>query len=680
MSPMYRVDDWRLFLVLAVSLIAAGFFRSAWATRRDGFTIDEPWHITAGVAYLRTGEYFLNPEHPPLVKLVAASAVPQSIFQFAAPGLLYDKTDERKFVEATMYEHNDADFIQARVRRAMYFFNGLLLLFFALATFRIFGGTVALGSLLFVLIDPTVAAHWPVVMTDLPVALLSVTSLLVCIQALRNWTKTNLFLLALALGLTLSVKHSGLVSFGFIGVFGLAALLWRFRHDERTALRRSAIFIIVLAGAVAILWGTYRFRYYEAKQPEEKFNRTLASKIGDIRSPVWRAGLTGLATWRLLPRSYIWGLADTVRTGMEGRAYSTYAFGRLTFMQRRPLIFPGYIAVRLPLALIALSCLGCAIAFWRGTSRRDKFAVAILLALAGVLLIILARSGADYAGVRHALTIYLVMAILGGFAVQYLVRLRTRMFSVAVLGLALAACLPALAVERPWEYHNILAGGTGQAYRYFRNDGIDLGQRDKEIAGYCRRKLEPAGEVPYVVYYVSFVKPDLIDYRRLRVKALDDPEGGDLLPTTVSGTLLVLATAVAPAMWSDYKALREAQPVDRMGNVLVYRGTFYLPNARADALFDRANRMLEEPKPDFPKIDSLLTEGLLLRPNDFSGWMMLGNLRLLRGERELAVAAYQKARDVAPASPVRQVFEDQIRLVSTRPLNSVTPMRDPGIE
>jgi len=87
---------------------------------------------------------------------------------------------------------------------------------------------------------------------------------------------------------------------------------------------------------------------------------------------------------------------------MEGRADSTYAFGRLTFMQQRPLIFPGYIAVRLPLALIALSCLGCAIAFLRGTSRRDNLAVAILLALAGVLLIILASSGAGLRGVRHA--------------------------------------------------------------------------------------------------------------------------------------------------------------------------------------------------------------------------------------------------------------------------------------
>jgi hypothetical protein len=31
--------------------------------------------------------------------------------------------------------------------------------------------------LLFLVIDPTVAAHWPVVMTDLPVALLSASAI-----------------------------------------------------------------------------------------------------------------------------------------------------------------------------------------------------------------------------------------------------------------------------------------------------------------------------------------------------------------------------------------------------------------------------------------------------------------------------------------------------------------------
>jgi hypothetical protein len=46
------LDRWQFFLALAILLIGAGALRSAWATRRDGFTIDEPWHITAGVAYI----------------------------------------------------------------------------------------------------------------------------------------------------------------------------------------------------------------------------------------------------------------------------------------------------------------------------------------------------------------------------------------------------------------------------------------------------------------------------------------------------------------------------------------------------------------------------------------------------------------------------------------------------
>ena len=125
---VHRLYHWRSFLALAIVLIVAGVFRSAWATRLDGFSVDEPWHITAGVAYVRTGEYYLNPEHPPLVKLVAGLAASRSAFRFIEPGPLNDKNAERRFVEATMYETNDADAIQSRVRLAMFLFNGLLLL------------------------------------------------------------------------------------------------------------------------------------------------------------------------------------------------------------------------------------------------------------------------------------------------------------------------------------------------------------------------------------------------------------------------------------------------------------------------------------------------------------------------------------------------------------------------
>jgi hypothetical protein len=224
-------------------------------------------------------------------------------------------------------------------------------------------------------------------------------------------------------------------------------------------------FMLVLTASVVILWSTYAFRYYES-QPLDRFNRPMAQKIADVRSPAWRTGLAVASQWHLLPRSYVWGLADIVRTGMEGRAYSTYAFGRLTFMEWRPFIFPGYILARLPVPLLLLSVLGAVLAFADNTSPVDKVALAIFVALGMLLLLILANSAADYAGVRHALTVYIVLALLTGIAVRSLLMWRRKFLGLGTLALIVAACVPALAGERPWEYHNFI-GGTRNAYATF---------------------------------------------------------------------------------------------------------------------------------------------------------------------------------------------------------------------
>jgi hypothetical protein len=58
-----------------VVLIVLAVIRSAVATRTDGFTIDDAYHITAGVSYVKLRDFRLNPEHPPLVKLWVGAAL-----------------------------------------------------------------------------------------------------------------------------------------------------------------------------------------------------------------------------------------------------------------------------------------------------------------------------------------------------------------------------------------------------------------------------------------------------------------------------------------------------------------------------------------------------------------------------------------------------------------------------
>jgi len=50
---------WFVFLLVALAIL-----RSALTTRLDGFTIDEAYHIAAGVSYVKYHDFRINPEHP----------------------------------------------------------------------------------------------------------------------------------------------------------------------------------------------------------------------------------------------------------------------------------------------------------------------------------------------------------------------------------------------------------------------------------------------------------------------------------------------------------------------------------------------------------------------------------------------------------------------------------------
>jgi cytochrome c-type biogenesis protein CcmH/NrfG len=112
----------------------------------------------------------------------------------------------------------------------------------------------------------------------------------------------------------------------------------------------------------------------------------------------------------------------------------------------------------------------------------------------------------------------------------------------------------------------------------------------------------------------------------------------------------------------------------------VFRGSFYLPNLRADALFDRADELLNEPKPNLDRVAALLKEGLELRRSDYFGWLLLGNLYVLRRDPAQAEAAYGKALAITPPGALQQAVETQIRSVQTQPIDAVMPMRNPGVE
>lgn len=668
-----------LFTLILLLLVGAAILRSALATRLDGFTIDEPYHIAAGVSYIRYGDFRINPEHPPLVKLWAGSFVSLAGFHLSSIRPFSDKADERNFTEEDVYLNNNFDLVQHHARIAMWTLNGLLLAFFALAVRRTFGAGVALGTLLVLTIDPTVAAHLPVVMTDLPVSLLSATAVVLAVSAFRVWAWKDLLLCSLALGLALATKHSAPIFVMFIALAGAALALAApvLRSGDSRFLRFAKLSTVLIA-ALIVLWGFYLFRFAESNAGHEVFNRPLTDKIADVRSPVYRSVLKGMAATHVVPRPYIWGFADTIRAGLEGRVDPITAFGRAYLGTAPRYFFPAMIALKLPIGLSVLVLVGLYAFFKRLALPEAHSGLAIVLAAILLFLLVLAL-GSTYGGIRHALPIVVLLAVFGGYAIRTALSSSSK-FLKAVVGAALAlAMASAVPVMRPWEYFNEIIGSTKNGYLYFGDEGVDLLQRGKELAAYYHQVLEPAGAVPLLNYPIDEPEEQA---RHLDWIGRDKKRDEARLSSPIfSGTILINARFVGERPFWDLPDLRHASPNARFGNLLVFRGTFNCSGILAPNVYFEALSKIYAEKPDLGEGERLLRQSLRLDPKEFFADIQLGNVCLKRGSREDALHAYSDALQYAPHDhEIMRSIEEQIKRVTSEPLSQIPDLRDPFME
>ena len=124
LRPAYRAVVLALLVIIAAQI--------SLSTRQQSQTFDEADHLYAGYEYWKHADFGRNPEHPPLMKLVAASAllslpikeptpVPAPTFKF------------QDFLTASAFIYSaDADSLLARGRGMLLIFSlGLALAVFA---------------------------------------------------------------------------------------------------------------------------------------------------------------------------------------------------------------------------------------------------------------------------------------------------------------------------------------------------------------------------------------------------------------------------------------------------------------------------------------------------------------------------------------------------------------------
>ncbi len=660
----------RYFFALMLLIIVCGVARSWWATALDGFTIDEAYHIAAGANYFRFHDFRVNPEHPPLVKLIAGATASPSFLHLAPPPHLEEKEQEREYTETAIYINSDARVIQRRARITMFAFHSLLFAILALLLHRLFNPAVALASLGVLLLDPTVAAHMPVVMTDLPLALFGAISVAFSVLVLRDGRWSDSLWLGISIGLLLATKHSAPLIALPIAAGCIFYVIYR--AGRRLPWKHTAILLAlsaVLAGIV--LWGIYGFRYTESGTAAQQFNRPLELKISDLQNLHYRAALTFLSRFHLAPRAYIWGLADTMRAGLEGRAGETHVFGRI-YEKRTPWWVPlALVAIKIPFGIMALALAGCIFLLVGKLTPAIRLPLAALLGAGLFFLGFVCLKGVPYAGVRHLLFLIPVAAVLSGVALERIFLGRSRIAWTLAIAALLAACISVLPQRRIWEYHNLLAGGSANAWMYFNNESVDLGQRSTElIAFYKSHVTERDAHIDYWISEPALksvgIPPSSFDF--------DKPISSD-----VSGWFFTRAPTLARHLHYDLAALREATPVARFGNLMIYHGTFHLPDYVADAMYWRAKQLTYQNSPDPVKAEALFRRVIEIQPHSFTTRIELGNFALKRQDVPSAVSWYRSALEDAPPQ-FRSNIVEQIAKLSTTPTASVPPLHDPAGE
>lgn len=682
MTPTASTRLAGVVLVVLLSLLAV--WRSAIGTAQDGFSIDEPWHIVAGTSYARGEGYHLNPEHPPLVKRWVGAWMPDS-FKLRPPRPLKEKEEERRWVQETMYQDNVPAAAQAVSRPAMWTLNGLLLCVLGLLLWRVFGLAWAAGTLAFLALEPTVAAHMPVVMTDLPLGLtLAIAALCTGLLA-TTWRWRWAVATGLAMGLALTAKHSALAGLAGLALMLVAAAAWGLRTSPREALRRTAMGATAALLALVMLWGAYDFRFKADPDGRDHYNRPIAEKIGELRLPHWQQSLAFADRHALLPESYLWGLADTVRTGVEGRSSSLFRIWGTLYEGTPPWFsWPAIVASKLPLALMALALAGLLASARAARDAHLRWPLLAVVLACGFHMAALVGSGGVWGGVRHALPVVLGLAIGAGAALDWAWRRRSRAWLALVAVPYIAAFAMTIREPSAWEYHNELVGGTANAYKYFDNEGLGLGQRYPQLRDYYHRVIAPSGLPLYSRFAPEeILRADRIVFRR-QVETLDDTNvEGRLTGWFVMGMGTLLP--VPQADWDPKRDLKGRVLVARFGPMGVWKGTQNDPRGRAEAMGGRVfDYIYKENGQDWAKVALRLEEALKELPMAIPGYFELGNAYLRLGRREDAIRAYngmfvQKQMPIDPLV-AKQVHAQIDALEAGTPLAQLKPLRSPWLE
>ena len=519
------------YKITAVIICALFFSLALFSSAGNGIIADEIPHIATGYYYLKTHRYFINPEHPPIVKDIAGlgemairpafpditniQAQPENFQRYSYP---FAKTDFPAFLEkqntqayfGQMYlfhPQNNPDAIAFWGRLAVIFVNTLLLLWLFSIVSKIWNPRAALIGLFFIAISQFSIAHGSFVVIDFMSGLLSMIAVAAFGLYLKKYAegKANVwFFLAAAATLALAElsKFSSVILFPalFLGglIFAVAA-----KRSWKDFFKFIGLYALLVAIATLLIAAFYMFHVY--KMDNSAMVQQLWDNFPYSALPQALMGLLApLVTFSLLTK----GLAEylngvlMVMGRMAGSSQITYFMGHVYGNEGAgPWYFPILYFTKLSLGFLLFNILALILIvkkFFAGkkkvSARFKDFAsnpFALLLLTFVYLYMVETLSSTFQIGLRHIMPVIMAAAVLTGRSVDIFwdqkiwkkISLKYVFMAVGTLMIASVFCSFPFYLS----YYNALGGGTENGYKIATDSNYDWGGSDvRRLAKWMR--------------------------------------------------------------------------------------------------------------------------------------------------------------------------------------------------
>ncbi len=498
--------------LLVTILLAAMAWQLVTGAQADGVTVDEPIHLLSGYATLTEHHILFDPEHPFLIKAIAA--VPLVWLNPTMPEQALNLSDEQRDVNYITYgeanrwgwellfnEGNDTYKILLAARTMMIGLTLILGLVLFLWARQMFGVVAGLATLALFAFDPTILSHGHYINTDVGAALFFVATLASLWNFLhkRSWqwlivtgvvlgfgllSKFSLAMLGILLPLLVAVwliYHGRQLN--TVSLNGIRPIRWLLSWLPRLSIGQqvwlSYVLSVVVIGllSLAVVWLGYGLLWL----------------INPSDNPMHQAIFKhpAAAVLVIFPAMFAKGFANVMTPRDSYLLGQCYNGSRWDY-------FPSLFLFKMPLGSLTLLLMGTVstVALIGKRLRFDRLSFAFwYLAIAiGSYLAFASLSGINI-GIRHALPAYILLLVPAGYVAAMLwhkarrapINLRRWQWLPVIL-IAWTAFSSLLVWPYYLPYYNELSGEPKNIPFISDDSNTDWGQGTRALSTYVKDK------------------------------------------------------------------------------------------------------------------------------------------------------------------------------------------------